>query len=168
MLGQVCPRSGSDLFQTPAGRVVVTPLTSQPTAQAVSSAVRSLAIINKVLIKAFVKGSKKDFKMFTIRNINTDEVHFVDKLQKEVRNQLTEEESQNKFDAGYLQGTDFVTVRNAEDLAEVWTSIKKGTNVILWCDGLKNMKSTHGRNRVVSSNVSEDDNEDVHAVYKIH
>ena len=63
--------------------------------------------------------------MFTIRNINTDEVTTVDKLQKEIRDQLTKEVSQNKFDIGYLQGTNFVTVRNAEDLAEVWMNIRK-------------------------------------------
>ena len=53
---------GKDLLPTPAGRVVVI---SQPTAQGVSSAVRSQAIINKVLIKAFVKGSKKDLPPYS-------------------------------------------------------------------------------------------------------
>ena len=84
-----------------------------------------------------------------------------------MRDQLTEEVSQNKLDIGYLQGTNFVTVRNAEDLAEVWMNIKKGTNVILGCDGLKKntVKSTRDRNWVVSSDSSGDDDQDVQEVY---
>ena len=151
-LGQVYPRSGV----AAAGRVVVTPLTSR---ESTPVAVRPHALVNKVLIKAFVKGCKNEFKMFTLRNINTHEVTSVDKLRQVIKGQLGDEVSQNKFDVGYLQGANFVTVRNAADLVEVWTNIQKGVNVILWCDGLtKNTKSSLAcRSQAVSSDSSDDD-----------
>ena len=52
--------------------------------------------------------------MFTNRNINARHVT----SQQVIRGQLGDEVSQNKFD-GYLQSTNFVTVRNAEVLVEV-------------------------------------------------
>ena len=54
-LGQVFSLSGSHILPTHAGRVVVIPLTSQPTAQVISS-VRSQAMINKLLL---YKGARK-------------------------------------------------------------------------------------------------------------
>lgn len=156
-LGQVYPRSG---VTQAAGRVVVTPLTSREASQ-ISSAVRPHSLVNKVLIKAFVKGCKKDFKMFTIRNINTHEVTSVDKLRQVIKGQLGDEVTQNKFDVGYLQGANFVTVRNAEDLVEVWMNIQKGISVILWCDGLKKIgKSSQAcRSQAISSSDSSDDDD---------
>ena len=150
-LGQVYLRSRV----AAAGRVVVTPLTSR---ELTPVAVRLHALVNKVLIKAFLKGCKKEFKMFTLRNINThdSEVNSVDKLQQAIKGQLGDEVSQNKFDVGYLQGANFVTVRNAADLVEVWTNIQKGVNIILWCDGLKkNTKSSQAcRSQAVSSDIA--------------
>ena len=43
----------------------------------------------------------------------------------------------NCFDVGYLQNTTVVSNRKEEDLAEIWTSLCKGKNTMLWSDGLK-------------------------------
>ena len=50
---------------------------------------------------------------------------------------------------GYLQNNTVVSIRNEEDLSEIWTSLQKGANIMLWCDGLKQSesKSTSGRKR---------------------
>ena len=54
-----------------------------------------------------------------------------------VRNQLQGDVTEKNFEVGYLQGTTVVSVRTNEDLAEVWGNIQNGSNVTLWCDGLK-------------------------------
>ena len=46
------------------------------------------------------------------------------------------------FDIGYLQNTTVISIRNKEDLDEVWDQIKNGKNITLWCDGLKTTLST--------------------------
>jgi hypothetical protein len=51
-----------------------------------------------------------------------------------------------------------VTIRSKEDLLEVWSNIKKGGNIILWCNGLK-VKST-SREGAMSNDSSEDDDEE--------
>ena len=43
----------------------------------------------------------------------------------------------NDFDVGYQQGNVTVSIRSADDLSELWSSIIAGKNVILWCDGLR-------------------------------
>ena len=72
---------GSSILPTAAGRVVVTPLTSRPGPAPVNKPVCP-QLISKVLVKAFVKGSKKDSKIITPKNINPDEVSTVCKLEQ--------------------------------------------------------------------------------------
>ena len=149
---------GSSILPTAAGRhgVIVTPLTSRPSPTPVNIPVRP-QLISKVLVKAFTKGSKKDPKIYTLRNINPDEVSTVHKLECVIRDQLFDEISRSRFDIGYIQGSHTVTIRSKEDLLEVWSNIKKGSNIVLWCDGLKK-KSTS--KTPMSSDSSEDDDEE--------
>ena len=43
------------------------------------------------------------------------------------------------FDVGYVQNNSVVTLRSHEDIRvhEIWSTLSKGTKVILWCDGLR-------------------------------
>ena len=45
------------------------------------------------------------------------------------------------FDVGYLQGSTVVNIRSSKELDEVWKDIRRGKNVVLWCDGLKEITS---------------------------
>ena len=111
------------------GRVIVTPLTSTPSPTPVNTPTRPPPpqLISKVLVKAFTKESKKDSKIFTLRNINPNEVSTVHKLECIIRNQLFDEKSRSSFDIGYIQGSHTVTIRSKEDLLEVWFNMKKGS-----------------------------------------
>ena len=80
------------------------------------------------------------------------------KLERVIRDQLFDEISRSTFDIGYIQGSHTVTIRSKEDLLEVWSNLKKGGNIILWCDGLK--KSTNKKG-AMSNDSSEDDDEEV-------
>ena len=56
------------------------------------------------------------------------------------------------FDIGYLQGSNTITLRNKEDIVEVWANIKKGKNIMLWCDGLKKKTTiaSHKKHHILS------------------
>ena len=102
--------------------------------------------------------------MFTLRNIKPDEVSTIYELECVIRDQLCDEISLSSFDIGYIQGSHLITIRNVEDLLEVWVNIKKGTNVILWCDGLKKKLTYESRKGTISD--SSEDDEKVQEVKK--
>ena len=47
------------------------------------------------------------------------------KLERVIRDQLFDEIIRSTFDVGYIQGSHTVTIRNKEDLLEVWSNSKK-------------------------------------------
>ena len=109
-------------------------------------------VISKVLLKAVSKRTGKKasaFKTFTLRNIDSSKVDTCSQLRALIREQLRADIIQGSFDVGYLQNTTVVSIRNEEDLAEIWTSLCKGKSIMLWCDGLKQPASetTSGRKR---------------------
>ena len=130
------------------GGVVVTPLRPQP-------------VIEKVLIKVCSRSNKKDSKMFTLRNIILSNSSSVENLKGIIKTQLGDEICSN-FDVGYLQGSSAVYLRSREDLSEVWSNIQKGTNVILWCDGLKKV----GNKKTIKELSSDDELEEVQSIKK--
>jgi len=140
------------------GRVIVNPLTSTPSPAPVNTPVCPPHLISKVLVKAYIKGRKKDSKKFTLRNINPDKVSTTHKLECVIRDQLFDEISRSSFDIGYIQGSHTVTIRSKEDLLEVWSNMKKSSNIILWCDGLKKSIS-ESKKGAISSDSSEDEEE---------
>ena len=85
----------------------------------------------------------------------------VHKLERVIRDQLFDEISRSSYDIGYIQGSHTVTIRNKEDLIEVWSSIKKGSNIILWCDGLKKKSAGQSKKAAISSDSSDNDEEEV-------
>lgn len=122
-----------------AGLVTATPLTCTPGTSTHPTPQQAPAIISKILIKVCSRGKKKaDSKTFSLRNIDPSSVLSVEKLRSLIRSQLQIEVSQSSnFDVGYLQGSNVVNVRNKEDVLEIWANIKKGANITLWCDGMK-------------------------------
>ena len=53
-----------------------------------------------------------------------------------IRKQVGEEIIEGDFDVGYLQGNNVITMRNKEDIQELWCNLQKGSNTVIWCDGL--------------------------------
>ena len=101
--------------------------------------------IEKVLLKAVckvAKKAKKDPKTFTLRNINTSEVCSGNKLKNVIKTQLWDDivTSEEDFEVGVVQGNSVVSIRSKEDMMDVWKDIRKGTKVVLWCDGLRATK----------------------------
>ena len=90
---------------------------------------------SKVLIKAACKNNLKEVKMFTIRNVDLGPIQSITDLKTVIRDKL-KEDIRKKFDVGYIQGKTVVRVCSEEDMAEMWSEIKKPGSTSLWCDGL--------------------------------
>ena len=106
-------------------------------------------VISKVLLKAVSKHCGKSASVFSLRHINSSSINTCSQLRALIREQLQTDVIQGSFDVGYLQNNTVVSIRNEEDLSEIWTSLQKGANIMLWCDGLKQSESesTSGRKR---------------------
>ena len=109
-------------------QVLVTPLTvparTRPT------------LIDKVLLKAVSKTGKKEAKIFTMRSIDTEKIISRDALKTAIRGQLRKDIIRTDFDVGFMNGNSVISIRNQEDLSEIWIDLCKGKKVMLWCDGL--------------------------------
>ena len=117
--------TSQNVCSKPLGQVTITPLTRlQGT------------MISKVLLKCSSKGNKKDYKTFSLRNINPSTVTSCSALKTLIRAQLKSEVEEG-FDVGYLQNNVIVTIRSSADLCELWSNIVRGASTVLWCDGLK-------------------------------
>ena len=75
-------------------------------------------VINKLLLKAFSKSSKKDPKTFTLRNVPTATINTCEQLKDEIRVQLQNDVVQ-EFDVGYIQGSTSISIRTSHDLSEI-------------------------------------------------
>ena len=115
--------------------VTVTPLASSSQSQPIQTS--TAIVIPKVLLKAMSKERKGENKMFTIRNINTTQVSCVSRLAELIKTQLKGDIIAQDFDVGYVSGSNLISLRNKEDVSEIWAGANRGQNIVLWCDGLK-------------------------------
>jgi len=90
-------------------------------------------LIDKITLKAVNKEKKAVSKMFQLRNINPQSYSSLANL---IRSQLKDDITGEGFDVGYLNGSNCISIQT-KDVVEVWNNVKKGFNVVLWCDGLK-------------------------------
>ena len=127
------------LLSAPTPRqVLVTPLTVPARARP--------TLIDKVLLKAVSKTGKKEAKIFTMRSIDTDKIVSRDALKTAIRGQLRKDIIRTDFDVGFMNGNSVISIRNQEDLSEIWVDLCKGKKVMLWCDGL-NVDSVTGKRK---------------------
>ena len=111
----------------------MTPAFSQRQHQAIATQGRpSNTIISEILIKVVCKsggGAKKDAccKTFTLRNVDIEQVSTRDQLKRIIRTQLADDIIiQGDFDVGYYQASTVVSIRNPQDVTEIWHDIKWG------------------------------------------
>ncbi len=61
-----------------------------------------------------------------------------DDLVQVIRRQLESDILSRDFDVGVIgDKSSVISTRTWADLAEVWSDLKKGKNVMLWCGGLR-------------------------------
>ena len=150
------------------GRLYVTPLPSHgptlipgsgPTPPPTTSSLATLQpplILSKLLLKAVSKTTKKS-KVFTLRDINVNNVTSVEVLKQIIKKQLTHDITSD-FDVGYIQGTNIISVRGEKDLNDIWRGVQKqGATTLLWCDGLKVKGEKRKKSSEVDTGSSDED-----------
>lgn len=114
-------------------QVFVTPLTSCSIHQATTSVSAATSLpVNKLLLKAFSK-NKKTFKTFTLRHLLP--LSTVAELKQEIKEQLLGDVTE-ELDVGYYDTSTQISIRNTQDLTELWSDSSRGKKIVLWCDGL--------------------------------
>lgn len=113
--------------------------------------------LDKVLLKATCKGKMKEYKTFTLRNVDTAAIVSSHGLKKLIKESLHDDISSRDFDIGYMQGSNVIRVRTAEDMSEMWSEVKK--QGMLWCDGLLDAgaKKSGRKGKYVSDEDSDDE-----------
>lgn len=153
IVGSQAAISGSQAVISPSGHrhrpVLVTPvLPPKPT-------------IDKLLLKAVMKGKPKESKMFTLRNLDPNRIVSCKDLMREIQVQLSEDMTGSTFDVGFIQGNSAVSIRSNKDLVEIWDLVQKGKNIVLWCDGIVLAKENRKENRKRSARVDSDDDSEI-------
>ena len=67
------------------------------------------------------------------------------------------------FDVGFYNGSTVVSIRSEQDLREIWQDVKRGTQIVLWCDGLKGSEKNAPKKR---KHDSSDESDSDHVVKK--
>ncbi len=101
--------------------------------------------------------TRKDGKTFTLRNVNSASTKTCGNLKDLVRQQLVDDIISDDFDIGYMEGNTVVSLRST---LEVWSDIRQGKKVTIWCDGLREDVSGAGqKSSRKRKNKGEDSNE---------
>ena len=144
-----CPVSaGSQMAPTP-----------RSSGQVLRTSVPSRCLISKVLIKCASKENKKQSKTFSLRNVDSAAVTSCLRLKSLIKAQL-KDDIRKDFDVGYQHNNSIVSIRSSDDVLEVWSNIRLGKNIILWCDGLKTSDDAPQNKRPASFTGESDDDDD--------
>ena len=96
-------------------------------------------------------------KTFTIRNIDISKIKSLCDLKSLIKDNF-KEDIRPVFDVGYIQGSSVIRIRSKEDLAEMWSEVRKSKNTNLWCDGLiEDSKKNSRKRKLVLSDDEESD-----------
>ena len=145
-----------DPMANPHGRDSATgrTLASSPTPQ-LSGVQQSYSVYLKVLSPA----NKKDFSMFTLRNVNPNELSTLDELKEEIFVQCGEGSQLPRtleFKIGYFRRSQKLWINNKHDLDDGWDIIRSGERLTLWALGIAG-KSSKKRTRTSFDSDDDDD-----------
>lgn len=68
------------------------------------------------LLKAYGKGTRKDPKTFTLRDVCTAAISSCAQLKREIQSQLKDDIIKGDFDVGFMQASTLVSMRSTHDL----------------------------------------------------
>ena len=86
------------------------------------------------------KSNPKESKLFTLRNLQINNISSCENLKCFIKSQLSNDIVEGPFDVGVLQGNLAVSFRSTEDIKEAWEQLRAGKNTTLWCDGMASGK----------------------------
>ena len=88
-------------------------------------------------VKIFNAPKVKDCPVYVLRGLTEQLVATPKQLCEEIQKQFGCEvvPKSSEFPIGYMKGATKVHIRTAEDISDVWHFIKKGNQMLLWCQG---------------------------------
>ena len=106
-------------------------------------------------LKVFSPSNKKEFKMYTLRNIQANDFNNPTSLKTEVFNQLGDEIicGMLNFDIGYLVRNEKKWIHNAEDARDALALVTNGGKLTLWCTGISPKNQAQGQKRAHAGSV---------------
>ena len=98
-------------------------------------------------VKVFSPANKKEFKMYTLRNVHATDFNDPTTLKMEVFSQLGDEVvcGTLDFDIGYLVRNEKKWIHNAEDARDALGSAKNEGKLTLWCTGVSPKSQAPGQ-----------------------
>lgn len=99
---------------------------------------------------------EKKTKSFTLRCPNLTALQT---LKTPINAQL-DADLDDVFHCGYILGITVVSPRSSKGIQEVWSSILKGKNIMLWCDGLHKEHQSGAKKWSNKSMQEESDDDD--------
>ena len=82
---------------------------------------------------------KRDSQVFVLRSITKKLLStpktLITEMQRQFGPQLVP--TTHSFPIGYMKGSTKVSVRTAADLSDIWTNVSNGDQVVLWCQGVR-------------------------------
>lgn len=106
-------------------------------------------------LKVLNPANKKDYKMFTLRNVSVDEIESPEKLKKVIIDQCGESIAK-QMDIGYFKQSKKIWLNNRLDMSDLLDLVRnKGENITLWC--METIDSSRKRNHSDTN-----DTEDTH------
>ena len=84
-------------------------------------------------LKVFNPSNKKDFKMFTLRNIEKHEIDSPDKLKNVIFHQHGRGLNPKQMEIGYFRLSKEIWINNRLDRNDLWDVIDNREKVTLWC-----------------------------------
>ena len=145
-----------DSVANPHGRDSATGRTSASSPTPQQSAVQQGY---SVYLKVLSPSNKKDFSMFTLRNVNPDELSTLDELKEEIFVQCGEGSQLPRtleFKIGYFRRSQKLWINNKHDLDDAWDIIRSGERLTLWALGIAG-KSSKKRTRTSFDSDDDDD-----------
>ena len=123
------------MVQQPQAPVIIrpTPQTNAPVEKQVNLNVR---VINP--------DTKKECEVYVLREITESVVstpqRLIEELQRQFGPQLVP--TAHHFPVGYVKGSTKVSIRSSADVADIWTHLNRGDQIVLWCEGVRR-KTSH-------------------------
>lgn len=112
-----------------------------------------------VSVKVLSQSNKKDFKMYTLRNIACSVFSSPNNIKTEILDQISDNVVSEtlEFDLGYYVGKEKKWINNEEDVCDALEVLKLQNKLTLWCTGVSNEKERKKRERESESddNASE-------------
>ena len=114
--------------------------------------------VQQVYLKVLSPSNKKDFSMFTVRDIKPDELSTLDELKEEVFVQCGEDAQLPRsleFKMGYFRRSQKLWINNKQDLHDAWDILRNGERLTLWALGTAEKKCKKRKRE--SLDLSDDD-----------